>query len=46
MMHQGRILFEVAGQAKAELTIEGLQKAFRQERGEDFADDWGILSTQ
>jgi putative ABC transport system ATP-binding protein len=44
MMHQGRILFEVSGQEKAELTMEGLQRAFRQERGEDFTDDRGVLS--
>lgn len=44
MMHEGRILFEVSGAEKAELTIEGLRKAFERVRGENFVYDRAVLA--
>lgn len=44
MMHQGRILFEMAGQEKADLTIEKLRAAFERVLGEHFAYDRAVLA--
>ncbi|HEY8348190.1 MAG TPA: ABC transporter ATP-binding protein [Symbiobacteriaceae bacterium] len=44
MMHEGKILFEVKGREKQELTIDGLRKAFTRVRREDFAYDRAVLA--
>jgi ABC-type uncharacterized transport system ATPase component len=43
MMHRGRIIFEVAGSAKSELTVAGLVRKFH-EAGSDLADDRLLLA--
>lgn len=43
MMHEGKILFEVTGEEKRSLTIDGLRKAFSRIRHEDFAYDRAVL---
>lgn len=44
MMHEGRILFEMAGAEKDGLTIDGLRAAFGRVRGESFTYDRAILT--
>lgn len=44
MMHEGQILFEVKGEEKRGLTVEGLRRAFERVRGEGFADDRALLT--
>jgi len=43
MMHEGNILFEVSGNEKQALTIDGLRKAFSRVRNEDFVYDRAVL---
>jgi len=44
MMHEGRIIFDVSGEEKKQLTVEGLIKKFSQASGEEFASDRALLS--
>ncbi|MBQ7364558.1 MAG: ABC transporter ATP-binding protein [Clostridia bacterium] len=44
MMHEGRIIFDIAGEEKKHLTVEGLVKKFSQTSGEEFASDRALLS--
>lgn len=43
MMHEGNILFEVSGEDKQKLTIDGLRQAFSKVRNEDFVYDRAVL---
>lgn len=44
MMHQGRIVLEMAGEAKASLTIDKLRAAFERVLGEHFVYDRAVLA--
>lgn len=44
MMHQGRILFTVEGEAKASLSVERLRAAFERALGENFVYDRAVLA--
>jgi len=44
MMHEGRIIIDVEGEAKQRLTVEDLLKLFAQESGEVFANDRAMLA--
>ncbi len=43
MMHEGRIIFDVAGEEKKKLTVEMLMEKFSQTSGTDFANDRALL---
>lgn len=43
MMYDGRIIFDVSGEEKKQLTVEALHKKFREAAGEEFADDRAVL---
>jgi len=43
MLHAGRILFDVQGTAKTELTVQGLMERFSRVSGQSFADDEALL---
>ena len=43
MMNNGRIIFDVSGEAKKNLTVDELLKKFSEASGEDFADDKSLL---
>ena len=44
MMHEGRIIYDVRGEEKMNLTVEDLLKKFEQASGEEFANDRMMLS--
>ena len=44
MMHEGRIIYDVKGEEKRNLTVEDLLKKFEQASGEQFANDRMMLS--
>ena len=44
MMHEGRIIFDISGEDKKKLTVEGLVKKFSQTSGEEFASDRALLN--
>ena len=44
MMHEGRIIYDVKGEEKKNLTVEDLLKKFEQASGEQFANDRMMLS--
>lgn len=44
MLHQGQIILDVSGEAKAKLTIVELLEMFRREAGEDLVSDSLLLS--
>ena len=44
MLHQGRIILDVSGEEKKNLTIDRLMELFRQESGETLASDAMLLS--
>lgn len=44
MMHNGRVIFDVAGEEKKKLTVETLLQKFSQSSGEEFANDRALLS--
>lgn len=44
MMHEGRIIYDVAGEEKKGLQVEHLLKKFEEASGEEFANDRMILS--
>lgn len=43
MMHEGRIIFDVKGEAKSKLTVEDLLEKFEQASGESLASDRMLL---
>ena len=44
MMNEGRIILDVSGEEKKQLTIEGLMEAFARASGESFVNDRMLLS--
>lgn len=44
MMHEGRIIFDIAGEDKKRLIVEDLMKKFEEASGEEFANDRMILA--
>lgn len=44
MMYEGRIIFDVAGEEKQKITIEGLMEKFEKASGGEFANDRMLLS--
>lgn len=44
MMHEGRIILDVSGKEKQELTVEALIEKFSQTSGETFASDRALLN--
>jgi len=44
MMHDGRVIFDVSGEEKKNLTVEALIEKFSQTSGEEFASDRALLS--
>lgn len=44
MMHEGKIIFDVSGEEKKNLTIDELLQKFTQSSGEQFANDRALLS--
>ncbi len=44
MMHEGRIIFDVSGEQKKNLTVDALIQKFSQTSGEEFANDRALLS--
>lgn len=44
MMHNGNIIFDIAGEEKKTLTVEHLLQKFAEASGQEFANDRAILS--
>ncbi len=44
MMHEGRIIFDVSGEEKKNLTVEALVQKFSQTSGEEFSNDRALLN--
>ena len=44
MMNDGKVIFDVSGEEKKQLTVESLIAKFSQTSGEDFANDRALLS--
>lgn len=44
MMHEGRIIYDVSGEEKKNLTVEALIAKFSQTSGEEFANDRALLN--
>ena len=44
MMHEGRIIYDVSGEEKKNLTVEALIEKFSQTSGEEFANDRALLN--
>ena len=44
MMHEGRIIYDVSGEEKKNLTVDDLLKKFADLSGEEFANDRALLS--
>lgn len=44
MMHEGRIILDISGKEKQELTVEDLLKRFGKASGEEFANDRALLA--
>ncbi|MGP0089114.1 MAG: ABC transporter ATP-binding protein [Xanthobacteraceae bacterium] len=44
MFHRGKIVFDVAGEQRATITVADLLRLFRRDQGEDLADDALLLS--
>lgn len=44
MMHEGRIIYDVSGEEKKNLTVDALIKKFSQTSGEEFANDRALLN--
>ena len=45
MMHEGRIILELADEFKEKMTVKGLLQEFEHLRGETFASDRVVLAT-
>ena len=44
MMHEGRVILNIAGEEKKKLTVEDLLHQFDNVSGEEFANDKALLS--
>ncbi|MGE5381191.1 MAG: ABC transporter ATP-binding protein [Methylocystaceae bacterium] len=44
MMHEGRIILDLKGEARAKMTVESLIASFKQQSGEELANDRLLLS--
>ena len=44
MLHQGKILIDIAGQEKKNLTVEDLLELFEKASGSEFANDRAVLA--
>ena len=44
MMHEGRIVLDISGEAKKKLTVEALLERFSAVSGQEFSDDKALLS--
>ena len=44
MMHEGRIIYDVAGEEKKRLQVEDLLRKFEEASGEEFANDRMMLA--
>ena len=44
MMHEGRVILNIAGEEKKKLTVEDLLHQFEKVSGEEFANDKALLS--
>ncbi len=44
MMHEGRIIYDVSGEEKKNLTVEDLLKKFAESSGSEFANDRALLN--
>ena len=44
MMHEGNVIYDVAGEKKKRLTVEDLLHKFEEASGEEFANDRMILA--
>jgi len=44
MMYEGRILYDISGEEKKNLTVEDLMHKFEEASGEEFSDDKSLLS--
>ncbi|MBC3889657.1 ATP-binding cassette domain-containing protein [Acetobacterium paludosum] len=44
MMHEGKVILDIKGKEKKDLTVENLLKRFGQASGEEFANDRALLS--
>ena len=44
MMHEGRIIYDVSGEEKKNLTVENLLKKFAESSGSEFANDRALLN--
>jgi putative ABC transport system ATP-binding protein len=44
MLHEGRVIIDVSGEAKAKLTVEDLLEMFNKASGTHFSNDRAILS--
>ena len=44
MMHEGRIIYDVAGEEKKKLRVEDLLRKFEEASGEEFANDRMMLA--
>ena len=44
MMHEGKVILNIAGEEKKKLTVEDLLHQFERVRGEEFANDKALLS--
>jgi len=46
MMHEGRIIFDVKGEEKKNLTVSQLLTKFEEASGEEFASDEALLTSK
>lgn len=44
MMNNGRVIFDVSGEEKKNLTVEALIAKFSENSGEEFSNDRALLS--
>jgi putative ABC transport system ATP-binding protein len=44
MMHEGRVILDIKGEEKQQLTVEDLLKRFGQVSGEEFSNDRALLA--
>ena len=44
MMHEGNVIYDVAGEKKKNLTVEDLLHKFEEASGEEFANDRMMLT--
>ena len=44
MMHNGRVILDISGEEKKQLTVEDLLAKFSQISGQEFANDRALLS--